>query len=233
MAVPKGKYSKLPEQEKVFLFQISHFLNEIWVLQKTIIVSQNGIDRLKEPEFGARISQSHFFIKLLAGTLWEAWVVTSKGYLSMNKPPYHLEKQADEALSKLKTYFSKKNNINYIRNKHAFHADSTRITEGIKLLGTDPLEYLVPTGDGGIFCHLAETADNAALLHHIDSTSLEGALKKLFGEVVMSVPDWFSDFGNGVIWEICQKLKAKHTEEEVAGVRKISELQLPYFTLRP
>jgi len=232
VGVPKDAYDTLPEQEKVFVFQISHFMNEIWILQKTILVSQEGIDDLSEPEFGARISQSFFFIKLLAGKLWEAWLVTSKNYLSL-KPPYVLEPAAEDALTKLKKYFGKENIACYIRNKHAFHTDSETIQEGIKLLdGSDPLEYLIPIG-GGIFCHLAETVDNAALLHHIDANSLEAGLKRLFDEMVMSVPDWFKDFGSGVAYEICSRFKAEHTEEEIPGVPKLSELKLSYFTVRP
>jgi hypothetical protein len=79
--IPKSKLDTIDEIEQVFFIQLMHFLNELNVLQKCVIVSSNKLESLTTIEKRGQISQAHFFIRTLAGKLYEGWKMIKKDFL--------------------------------------------------------------------------------------------------------------------------------------------------------
>ncbi|GAI85010.1 unnamed protein product [marine sediment metagenome] len=79
--IPKSKLETIPEIEQVFFIQLTHFLNELNTLQKCVIVSNNKLTSLTSIEKRSQISQAHFFIRTLAGKLYEGWKMIRKDFL--------------------------------------------------------------------------------------------------------------------------------------------------------
>jgi len=228
------EYMRLPEGERLFLFQMLHFLNEVRMLDIVILVPNNQLEQLENPEKGARIARSLFFMKVLAGVLHEAWKAISSTYFPLAKSrKYDLPKVSEDALKNLSKYFAKPDNlVKHIRNKHAFHHDRDRFSEGIgKLLPGDDLEILMSELDANFFCHLAETVDNAALLAYIDPSDEKLAFDTLFDDLLSDVSVWFKNFAGGFCYEVGNRLQSKMLDEDF-NVVSISEVDLPYFVKR-
>ena len=123
----------LDEIEQVFFIQLMHFLNELIVLQKCVIVSSNKLESLKPIEKRGQISQAQFFIRTLAGKLYEGWEMIRKDFFKTQLSREYeslLSQKGKESLSELKIYFKDKNNlVHLIRDKFAFHYDKEKIKE--------------------------------------------------------------------------------------------------------
>jgi len=154
--IPKSKLDTLPEIEKVFFIQLMQFLN---VLQKCVIVSSNELGSLTTIEKRGQISQAHFFIRILAGKLYEGWKMIRKDFLNtqlFKKCENLLSQKGKESLSELIGYFNDRNNkVRLIRNKFAFHYDKEKIKEEIdKIPQTKmiPKRYVEGVGELPFLC---------------------------------------------------------------------------------
>jgi len=79
--ITKDDLAKLSEDEQLLLFQLTHFLNELNILQKCVIMSANGINTFNEIEKHGQVSLTLFFIRLLAGKLYEGWKRLDKDFI--------------------------------------------------------------------------------------------------------------------------------------------------------
>jgi len=145
--IPKSKLDTLDEIEQVFFIQLMHFLNELNVLQKCVIVSSNKLESLKTIEKRGQISQAQFFIRILAGKLNEGWEMIRKDFFKTQLSREYenlLSQKGKESLSELKVYFKDKNNlVRLIRDKFAFHYDKEKIKEEIdKIPQEEPLRCI-------------------------------------------------------------------------------------------
>ena len=117
--VPKSKLDSLPEDERIYFVQLGNVLNELNILQKCAIFSGSGIQELNEVERSGQVSQALFFIKMLAGKLFEGKRLLKNPFFGNHKD--RLSPEGQNSLKDINRYFAKSNNIDLIRNKFAFH----------------------------------------------------------------------------------------------------------------
>jgi len=127
---------KFSEKERMFFIQSSHFLNEINILYKALLVvivprKYNAVER------AANYAQRLLFIRLVASKLSEGWSIIKDTYFGSalsRSLSRKINTESKSALKVLKNYFKKKNNLNIIRNKFGFHYDSEFVKKGFNKL---------------------------------------------------------------------------------------------------
>lgn len=235
--IPKSKLETIPEIEQVFFIQLTHFLNELNTLQKCVIVSNNKLTSLTSIEKRSQISQAHFFIRTLAGKLYEGWKMIRKDFLETQLSREYenlLSQKGKESLSELIGYFNdEKNKVRLIRNKFAFHYDKEKIKEEIdKIPQEELLEMYISKHRGNCLYSLSDIIVNWAILNSIDSSNSQRAMDELIGDIAIKVSRWFQEFGGDCVRIIGEKLELDYTEVEIPEPPSIDEVKLPYFVKR-
>ena len=78
MKLTKANFSKmqldqLSKKEKVFFVQLTLLLDELMILAKCVKFASNPMEVKQEAEKTAQYTQALFFIKILAGKIYEGW----------------------------------------------------------------------------------------------------------------------------------------------------------------
>ena len=235
--IPKSKLDTLSEIEKVFFVQLMQFLNELNILQKCTIVSNNELASLTTIEKRSQISQAQFFIRTLAGKLYEGWKMIGKNFLKTQLSSEYenlLSQKGKESLSELIVYFKDKHNlVCFIRNKFAFHYDKEKIKEEIdKIPQEELLEVYISEHRANCLYSLSDTIINWAILNSIDSSNPQRAMDRLIGEIALKVSRWFLEFCGDCVCIIAKKLELNSTEVEIPEPPSIYDAKLPYFVKR-
>jgi len=235
--IPKSKLDTIPEIEQVFFIQLMQFLNELNILQKCVIVSNNELDSLNTIEKRGQISQAQFFIRTLAGKLNEGWKMINDNFVDteLSRKYENLLSQKDkENLSELKVYFNDKNNlVRLIRNKFAFHYDKEKIKEEVKKIPQEELlEVYISEHSANCLYSLSDIVVNRSILNSIDSSNSQRAMDILIGEIALKVSRWFQDFCGDCVCIIAKKLGLNSTEVEIPEPPSIDDVKLPYFVKR-
>lgn len=236
--IPKSKLDSICDIEQVFFIQLMHFLSELNVLQKCIIVSSNELSSLKTIEKRSQISQAQFFIRTLAGKLYEGWKMIDKNFLKTKLSSEYenlLSQKGKESLSELIVYFKDKNNlVRVIRDKFAFHYDKEKIKEEIdKIPQEELLEAYVSEHRANYLYSISDTVVNWAILNSIDSSNPQRAMDKLIEIIARKVSGCFQEFGTDCVRIIGEKLELSYAEVEIPEPPLIDEVKLPYFVKRP
>jgi len=235
--IPKSKLDTIPEIEQVFFIQLMQFLNELNILQKCVIVSSNELGSLTTIEKRGQISQAHFFIRTLAGKLYEGWKMIGKNFFETQLSSEYeslLSQKGKESLSELIVYFNDENNlVRLIRHKFAFHYDQEKIKEEIdKVPQEELLEVYVSEHPANCLYSISNTIVNWAILNSIDSSNPQRAMDKLFDEITIKVSGCFQKFGADCVFIIVKKLELNSTEVEIPEPPSIDDVKLPYFVKR-
>jgi predicted CopG family antitoxin len=235
--IPKSKLGTIPEIEQVFFIQLTHFLNELNTLQKCVIVSNNKLTSLTSIEKRGQISQAHFFIRTLAGKLYEGWKMIRKDFLETQLSREYenlLSQKGKESLSELIGYFNDKNNkVRLIRNKFAFHYDKEKIKEEInKIPQEELLEMYISKHRGNCLYSISDTIVNWSILNSINSSNSQQAMDILIGDIAIKVSGWFREFCGDCVCIIVKKLGVNSTEVEIPEPPLLDDIKLPYFIKR-
>jgi hypothetical protein len=125
--VPKDRLRAMPKDERVLLLLLGYAANQLSMLQKLLNFATN-----RTPEAGfeqhATGSQTQMLVRLLVGSLNEAWLLISTRFLQQPFAKEYLAKiDADglRALDVLKRQFGGSNLLNAVRNSYAFHYPRT------------------------------------------------------------------------------------------------------------
>ena len=235
--IPKSKLDNIHEIEQIFFIQLMQFLNELNILQKCTIVSSNELASLTTIEKRGQISQAHFFIRILAGKLYEGWKMIGKNFLKTQLSSEYenlLSQKGKKSLSELIVYFKDENNlVRLIRNKFAFHYDKEKIKEEIdKIPQEELLEVYISEHRANCLYSLSDTIINWAILNSIDSSNPQRAMDRLIGEIALKVGRLFQEFCGDCICIIAKKLELSSTEIEIPEPPSIDNVKLPYFIKR-
>jgi hypothetical protein len=125
--VPKDRLRAMPKDERVLLLLLGYAANQLSMLQKFLNFATN---RTPEAEFEQHMtgSQTQMLVRLLVGSLNEAWLLISTRFLQQPFAKEYLAKiDADglDALGALKRQFGGSNLLNAVRNNYAFHYPRT------------------------------------------------------------------------------------------------------------
>ena len=235
--IPKLKLDTISEIEQVFFIQLMQLLNELNILQKCVIVSNNELESLTTIEKRGQISQAQFFIRTLAGKLNEGWKMISKNFVETQLSREYenlLSQKGKESLSELKVYFSDENNlVRLIRNKFAFHYDRKKIREEVKKIPQEALlEVYISEHRANCLYSLSDTIVNWSILNSIDSSNPQRAMDILIGEIALKVSRWFQEFCGDCVCIIAKKLGLNSTEVEIPEPPSIDKVKLSYFVKR-
>jgi len=235
--IPKSKLDTIPEIERVFFIQLMQFLNELNILQKCVIVSNNELESLTTIEKGGQISQAHFFIRTLAGKLYEGWKMIGKNFFETQLSSEYenlLSQKGKESLSELIGYFNDGNNkVRLIRNKFAFHYDKEKIEEEIDKIPQEKLlEMHISKHRVNCLYSISDTIVNWSILNSINSSNSQQAMDILIGDIAIKVSRWFREFCGDCVCIIAKKLELNSTEVEIPEPPSIDDVKLPYFVKR-
>jgi predicted CopG family antitoxin len=233
----KSKLDTIPEIEQVFFIQLMQFLNELNILQKCTIVSSNELASLTKIEKRSQISQAHFFIRTLAGKLYEGWKMIGKNFLKTQLSSEYenlLSQKGKKSLSELIVYFKDKNNlVRLIRNKFAFHYDKEKIKEEIdKIPQEELLEMYVSEHRANCLYSISDTIVNWSILNSIDSSNSQQAMDILISDIAIKSSRRFLEFCGDCVCIIVKKLELNSTEVEIPEPPSIDDVKLPYFVKR-
>ena len=237
ITIPKSKLDTIPEIEQVFFIQLMQFLNELNILQKCTIVSSNELASLTTIEKRSQISQAQFFIRTLAGKLYEGWKMIGKNFLKTQLSSEYenlLSQKGKESLSELIVYFNDENNlVRLIRNKFAFHYDKEKIKEEIdKIPQEELLEMYISEHRGNCLYSISDTIVNWSILNSIDSSNSQQSMDILIGDIAIKVSGWFREFCSDCVYVIVKKLELSSTEIKIPEPPSIDDVKLPYFVKR-
>lgn len=241
MKLTKANFSKtqlnqLSEEEKIFFVQLTHLLDELMILAKCVKFASNPMKVKQEAERTAQYTQALFFIKILAGKIYEGWKMLQTSYLSSKlsqKYDKMLSVPASESIKELKKYFAKNNRIREIRNKYAFHYDRKKIEDQLNHITQDEtLSMLISEHQGNSLFAFSDIIINSAILNSINPNDQQKAMDALFEEVILKVCKWFQDFGYGFVELIMERLVFDCEEIELKDVQSIEDVKLPYFVRR-
>ena len=175
-----------------------------------------------------------FFLKLLAASLWEGWIVIKRDYhaskLSLQYNP-RLKKDAQDAIAEIKRYFSQPSHyVKTLRDKHANHYDSAAIEA--ELAGYSPdetLTFVAGTTARDSLYSFADDCASLSMLKAIDPVDQERALERLFDEVGMRLPALFITFIDNLCTRILADVTPVTTDVELLSAPALSDTDLPYF----
>ena len=151
LKIPLDMVKTAPKQEAAFFLRSMSILNDITILQKTILhsIAVISLENPNAPETSAQVAQSFCFLRMLAGVCYEAFDFIQLGFFADPGSPLNcrafktkqkkikrlklkslaadflkeMSNQAQSAIEKIKIYFSKDNLIRRLRNKFSFHYD--------------------------------------------------------------------------------------------------------------
>jgi hypothetical protein len=107
----KSELERLPIDEQVFFVQLSHLINELTILQKCLIFSSNSFKSAMGVQRTAHSIQVIFFLKTLAGKLYEGRAMLRKAYFGTRLSQEYknlLSDTAKNSLGNIENYFNKK-----------------------------------------------------------------------------------------------------------------------------
>ena len=111
--ITKDKLLAIPINERKYFVQLTTCTNEVYVLQKYAIFSAS-IDEQNEITRRAHNMQALFMIRLLAGKLWEGWLLLNRFFKPIRDDYYEgFSEEAKKNCEYIENYF--KNNHNLCR----------------------------------------------------------------------------------------------------------------------
>lgn len=230
---PKKHLDQLSKEEKVFFVQLTHLLDELSILSKCVIFASNAIEVKQGVEKTAQRMQALFFIRILAGKIYEGWQMFRASYFSSQLSQKYdklLSNSASESIEELKRYFAKKNLIHEIRNKYAFHYDLKNVEDQLNRITQDEtLDMLISEHQGNSLFSFSDAIINFSILSFINSKDQQEAMDILVEEVILKVCKWFQRFGYGFVEIIIKKFEFDCIEIELKDVLPIEDVKLPYF----
>jgi hypothetical protein len=225
--------------ERSFFLLAGHIQNELnslhkvfaWCLHSTPSVGSSEIEKLADGV------QAQIYARLLAGKLLEAWATLGSAYFGAKisqRLESKLHPHSQEALKKIKAYFSRPNTIYRVRNSFAFHYSSEEFDAHWSEPAEEPAFELVLGGTVGNNLALAsELVVNTALLKSINPDDQAVALQVFFEEV-QSLAENFTVFIEGVILAILEEasgaqLSDQGQDEEIVPRQRFEDVAIPHF----
>lgn len=231
--ITKAELEKLSEDEKIFLFQLAHFLNEISILNKCLVMSGNGLTTSKDKiERHGQVSLVLFFLRILAGKLEEGWQMLNRDFFN-SKLSKDYEKElppnAIDSLNKLKRYLNSKNVIKFLRNEFSFHYGKEEIKKELNKVNETEIFEMFLSDEATSLYAFSDPMILRVICEYLELSDIEKASNKLLDVVSRDVTRWFLDFGNECLLLIVKKLNIDYSKTEIPDPPLLREVKLSYF----
>lgn len=235
----KDHLSLFPEKERVFFILLGHLANEISVLTKLMILSENRSET--EVVRKAYSMQASIIARIIIGKLYESWVLLEMNFFKSKLSKQYeskLTNDGQQALRNLKKYFGKKNLIKSIRNNFSFHYPSfDEINKQLKAIPNDTnFQFFLGECNANTNYYMSEEVISNLMLNQVKSkdTTLQDAMFDVFQDLTQ-VSEWFVTFSGDCmitlseefLGKVKDKLKLQTIEVESQG--NIWETKIPFF----
>jgi hypothetical protein len=239
LPIPKDKLDIVPQAEKAFYIHAGHLRNELMVTLKILKASINKPS--DDPILThVRVAQTFYLSRMLAGKIWEGWDLVKRSYLNKKLRPSienYLSPEAKLSFKELEEYFAKKKNvINLVRNRFAFHYDPSLIEKQLESVDeSDKLAVYVGEKEANIFYQMSEITASKAMLDAIEHGNFEAANRKLMNDVTV-LSRHLIKFCDGCLLRMTDayfgtdRIALNPEEVEIAEVPSRDEITLPFFT---
>jgi len=215
----------------------AHAANELSVLMKLFVLCarHNGKTEMEREAINA---QAMAIGRILTGKLYECWKLLCSAFFRTQLSKIYEPKFDEEgkvALKSLKQYFGRKNLIETVRNRHAFHYSNDQISQGYtNLSGDEALNiYLSKTNTNTLFA-FADKIANYSLVEDINPGKPSDAFDLLIRET-SKVTRWLYE----VIAECIVIAIKSHVSEDLAALGMVDlelgeasdwrSIAIPYF----
>jgi hypothetical protein len=236
----KKQLGALPKDERVLLLLMGQALNQISVFLKLATFSMNNDP---ENEIEARLSpaQSHILLRVLFGTLFEAWKLICDHKLIVERYLPDVDDEGKQSYNTLVKYFSNSKLLYKLRNNFSYHYPNAKVVERTF--------KSVPDGEEGWEWYLSHTNTNSFYFpsEHImtygvmneakNKTSQQAAFREVIKEardVAETMPYFLMPFMRAMLF--------KHFGEEIldtlpriiiSDAPSLFEFWIPFFAERP
>jgi hypothetical protein len=227
----------IPDAERSLVVVLAHALNEINTLNKLLFLCTRFN---QEPSWlaHAHAAQAFMVARPLVGKLNEAWAVLQKGYFASKLSKTYdelLEETAANSLKFLKSYFSRTNAVNEVRNNFAFHYSLDQAKTDIPDEATsDDLSIYLHESNGNSLYYFAEYLMGKALMENLVPNKPEEALGELLGEMSEVIAN-LNEFVQGLLFVVFDKyvgaevLRQAFQDTELGIVPKSEDIRIPVF----
>jgi len=233
----KAQLSFMPEAERNLFILLAHAANELNVLIKIFSFCSEH-PAFTEVEKEARNAQAMTIGRLLTGKLYECWRLLQKDFFGTKLSQFYgplLDSSARASLDSLKKYFGRKNIIEAVRNRHAFHYSSSQVSRGFNsLTQEEPLNVYVAVANANTLYAFADIIAGCSLIEEICQEDPSQALNILMMETA-EVLDAFNEVVGGCMMIMLEKyiggsLRAlESTEVDISVDSKCEPVTVPYF----
>jgi len=234
--VPKSYLEAIPEPELAFYTHFGHVRNELLVIEKFLfwtIKNRTDGDVVSD----VNVFQELIIIRLLAGKLCEGrQLLNNKAYSKvLESLRTEINSTTRTTLEELEAYFdNKKNLIEKIRNRFAFHYDPSLIGKQLSSVEeTDHLAIYLAPKTVNCFYQFSEAIADSAMLNAVKGGDYREATRRL-GKEVIDITVKFIGFCDGCLGHMMEtyllpvatELKTRTVEVDV--LRK-DQMTLPFF----
>lgn len=215
-------------------------MNEILILHKLLHFSNNYNSYNNKVLEKAQNAQSLFIARILAEKLFEGWRLLQTNYFGNQVSMEYndlLTEQGRDCLNQFKSYFSRDNSIEKVRNRFATHYFTS--SEGIaqqfeKIPENQAFELYFGPEEGNCLYHVSHIFMTLAVLEAVGASDIQNAMMSLFSDLFKTA-EWFIDFSQDFIEQFVIKYFGEtHDKVEIPDVHLPSfvDIKLPYFFKR-
>jgi len=240
--ISKAELLSIPEKELELFLQLTNFYNDVNILQKLMVISNNSREKASQNEIvGISLSsQGLFFMRIQAGKLYEGWKMLGEHFFNNQTFSEEYYKkgspQSQKNLTTLKKYFGKNNLIENVRNTYTFHyskeSSKNMLEQIIKARDLEIFEIYLSEEYGNCFFSIAHDLLNTSILDDIEPNNWPKAMNKFFQEIIDNTK-YFLDFTQDCIRVISEKyLKMNYEEIQIPEPSSLNNITLPFFVKR-
>lgn len=236
LRISSEKFSKMPTPDKTLFILLAHISNEFCILVRMTTLSTQSLTHDFRDHH--HLSQSMFFVRILAAKVLEAWNVLKNNFFSSvlsRKYEGLISEEAQIALKEIKKYFSSSNILFRVRNDLVFHYPDNLDKEISSFPSHYPLDLLCAVQQQNTFYPFAEYIIENSLIE-ITSAKDRTDATDILSKEASKVAGWFIDFiGGYLVAAIETELGGlKELQKEVLVVDNpppIKSLRLPWITI--
>ncbi len=201
--IPKDRFCQIPKEERVVFVLLGHLANELSVLGKLMGWCRNG-PSASPAEENARLFQTLFMVRLLAGKLNEGWQALQRSFFGTAIAREYeglIEEPHRSDLQQLKRYFGRENSIHRVRNDFSFHYSVDDVARCVDLpaeLRDELVIYLGKEHENSLYS-LGELICNLALFQAVAVDDPQRAVITLLNDV-WEVRRLFLSVISGCMW---------------------------------
>lgn len=222
----------LPINEQKLLIKLTHFLNEFNYLNKLALYT---INNWNPPQQAIKDTQQNlflFFIKLTAGKAYEGFKILNDNIYKkslLNSFEGRISESSLKNLKEIEEYFTRDNLFVKIRNQYGFHYYQKNLESSYKKIPEgEKMSFYVGDSMLDFFYDFSENITNTSMLELTGEESRDSSLQRLFEEtnhlhgLFFGLHEFTRDILSG--------LKLNSKEIEIDGLKKLEDIELPYFT---